>query len=146
MRGDDLRRHGWVSPQTLHIPDWCGCATEYLPVLERAAAGGVWSRSGNRMSRRIRCGVGSRPSPTGRVIRDSSRPALYASLTDPMPLKRQPGPPRVVVNGIEGHGFLYAVELPTVPSLEWLVPPSFLRPWSARGSRSTLLDIHCHYE
>jgi hypothetical protein len=34
MRSDDLRRHGWVPPQTLHIPDWCGCATEYLPVLE----------------------------------------------------------------------------------------------------------------
>ena len=26
------RPHGWVPPQTLHIPDWCGCTTEYRPV------------------------------------------------------------------------------------------------------------------
>jgi hypothetical protein len=27
--------HGWAPPpQTLHIPDWCGCTTEYLPVPE----------------------------------------------------------------------------------------------------------------
>jgi hypothetical protein len=28
----DLRRPGWAPPQTLQIPDWCGCSTEYLPV------------------------------------------------------------------------------------------------------------------
>jgi hypothetical protein len=28
----DLRPHGWTPPQTLQIPDWCGCSTEYLPV------------------------------------------------------------------------------------------------------------------
>ena len=26
-------------PQTLHIPDWCGCSTEYLPV---PAGDGWW--------------------------------------------------------------------------------------------------------
>ena len=32
FRAADLRRHGWAPPQTLQIPDWCGCSTEYLPV------------------------------------------------------------------------------------------------------------------
>jgi hypothetical protein len=32
FRADDLRRQGWAPPQTLQIPDWCGCSTEYLPV------------------------------------------------------------------------------------------------------------------
>jgi hypothetical protein len=32
FRAGDLRPHGWTSPQTLKIPDWCGCSTEYLPV------------------------------------------------------------------------------------------------------------------
>ena len=39
-RGDDLRRHGWTPPQTLQIPDWCGCSTESLPV---PASDGWWS-------------------------------------------------------------------------------------------------------
>jgi hypothetical protein len=29
FRAGDLRPHGWVPPQTLHIPDWCGGTTEY---------------------------------------------------------------------------------------------------------------------
>jgi hypothetical protein len=32
FRAGDLRPHGWRPPQTLQIPDWCGCSTEYLPV------------------------------------------------------------------------------------------------------------------
>jgi hypothetical protein len=28
----DLHLHGWCPPQTLQIPDWCGCSTEYFPV------------------------------------------------------------------------------------------------------------------
>jgi hypothetical protein len=32
FRAGDLRPHGWRPLQTLHIPDWCGCTTEYLPV------------------------------------------------------------------------------------------------------------------
>ena len=32
FRVRDLRPHGWAPPQTLHIPGWCGCTTEYLPV------------------------------------------------------------------------------------------------------------------
>ena len=31
-RADDPRRQGWAPPQTLQIPDWCGCSMEYLPV------------------------------------------------------------------------------------------------------------------
>ena len=34
FRAGDLRRHGWSPPQTLQIPDWCGCSTEYLPLPE----------------------------------------------------------------------------------------------------------------
>ena len=40
FRAADLRRHGWTPPQTLQIPDWCGCSTEYLPV---PAGDGWWS-------------------------------------------------------------------------------------------------------
>jgi hypothetical protein len=32
VRAEHLRPHGWTPPQTLHIPDWCGCTTEYPPV------------------------------------------------------------------------------------------------------------------
>ena len=32
FRAEHLRPHGWAPPQTLHVPDWCGCTTEYLPV------------------------------------------------------------------------------------------------------------------
>jgi hypothetical protein len=34
FRGSDLERLGWMPPETRLIPDWCGCSTEYLPVLE----------------------------------------------------------------------------------------------------------------
>jgi hypothetical protein len=39
FRGADLRRQGWSPPQTLQIPDWCGCSREYLPV---PAGDGWW--------------------------------------------------------------------------------------------------------
>ena len=39
FRAGDLRPHGWRPLQTLHIPDWCGCTTEYLPLPE---PGGWW--------------------------------------------------------------------------------------------------------
>jgi hypothetical protein len=32
FRAADLSRQGGTPPQTLQIPDWCGCSTEYLPV------------------------------------------------------------------------------------------------------------------
>jgi hypothetical protein len=32
FRAGDLRPHGWRPLQTLHIPDWFGCTTEYIPV------------------------------------------------------------------------------------------------------------------
>jgi hypothetical protein len=31
MRAEHLRPHGWQPGRTLHIPSWCGCATEYVP-------------------------------------------------------------------------------------------------------------------
>jgi hypothetical protein len=40
FRAADLPPHGWVPPQTLQIPDWCGCSTEYLPV---PVGDGWWS-------------------------------------------------------------------------------------------------------
>ena len=40
FRAEHLRPHGWAPPQTLQIPDWCGCSTEYLPV---PAGDGWWS-------------------------------------------------------------------------------------------------------
>ena len=40
FRAADLRRQGWAPPETLQIPDWCGCSTEYRPVLE---GNGWWS-------------------------------------------------------------------------------------------------------
>jgi hypothetical protein len=33
LRASDLGRTGWMPPETLLMPDWCGCTTEYLPVL-----------------------------------------------------------------------------------------------------------------
>jgi hypothetical protein len=36
FRAGDLRPHGWRPLQTLHIPAWCGCTTEYVPVPVRA--------------------------------------------------------------------------------------------------------------
>jgi hypothetical protein len=32
MRAEDLRPHGWQPGRTLHIPAWCGCTTEFVPV------------------------------------------------------------------------------------------------------------------
>jgi hypothetical protein len=40
FRAGDLGPHGWSPPQTLQIPDWCGCSTEYLPV---PVGDGWWS-------------------------------------------------------------------------------------------------------
>jgi hypothetical protein len=36
MRAEHLRPHGWLPGRTLHIPAWCGCTTEYVPVPVRA--------------------------------------------------------------------------------------------------------------
>ena len=40
VRADDLRRYGGAPPQTLQVPDWCGCTTEYLPM---PVGDGWWS-------------------------------------------------------------------------------------------------------
>jgi hypothetical protein len=53
-----------------------------------------------------------------------------------MPLERQPGPPHVVVEGIEGRDTLYELELTAVPSPAWRA--AFLRPPShLTGPKST---------
>jgi hypothetical protein len=53
-------------PQTLQIPDWCGCPTEYLPV---PLGDGWWSLVliWDLIGPRTRCDGGSLPSRTGRV-------------------------------------------------------------------------------
>jgi hypothetical protein len=33
FRASDLGHTGWTPPETLLMPDWCGCSTEYLPAL-----------------------------------------------------------------------------------------------------------------
>jgi hypothetical protein len=43
-----------------------------------------------------------------------------------MPFERQPDPPRVVVNGIEGRDTLYELKLTAEPSPVWRA--AFLRP------------------
>jgi hypothetical protein len=40
FRAADLGRHGWAPPQTVQIPDWAACSTEYLPV---PVGDGWWS-------------------------------------------------------------------------------------------------------
>ena len=40
LHADDFHWQGWTPPQTLQIPEWCGCSTEYLPV---PADDGWWS-------------------------------------------------------------------------------------------------------
>ena len=34
FRTDNLRRNGRTPIKTLHIPNWCGCSTEYVPAPE----------------------------------------------------------------------------------------------------------------
>jgi hypothetical protein len=69
FRGSDLRRHGWQPGQTLQIPDWCGCSTEYVPVL---VGDGwwhmvpIWTRTGHL----LHCVGGSPRFPTGPLTRD----------------------------------------------------------------------------
>jgi hypothetical protein len=36
LRAEHLRPHGWQPGRTVHIPGWCGCSTEYVPVPVRA--------------------------------------------------------------------------------------------------------------
>jgi len=63
FRADDLHRQGWTPPQTLQIPDWCGCPTEYLPV---PAGDGRWLLVSiwDPCKRRLRFGAGNPPSRT----------------------------------------------------------------------------------
>jgi hypothetical protein len=42
-----LRQRVTELRRTLHIPAWCGCTTEYVPVPVRGG-GGNWCRSGTQ--------------------------------------------------------------------------------------------------
>jgi hypothetical protein len=65
----DLRPYGWRPMQTLQIPDWCGCSTEYLPV-PAGDGGGPSCRSGTRGRRPIRSAIRATCPPTTRRTHD----------------------------------------------------------------------------
>jgi len=123
FRTADLRPHGWSPPQTLQIPDWCGCSTECLPV-PWATAGGRSCRSGSRRRRPAHCAAGSLPCLTGQPTpaRSHERPTPLTS----MPHERLPDLPRVVVARIEGRDTLYEFDLTAAPTPAWRA--AFLRP------------------
>jgi hypothetical protein len=56
-----------------------------------------------------------------------------------MPLDRQPGRPRVVVEGIEGQDALYELELTAPPSAAWRA--AFLRPPRALTNMHVTPDV-----
>jgi hypothetical protein len=108
FRAEALRPHRWAPPQTLHIPDWCGCTTEYLPIPKP----GGWSRSGSRMAPRTRYGAmsprslgdglwrfgvsGDRPMPSPWLRRPgmARRLAPAATCADDREVHARAGPPR----------------------------------------------------
>jgi hypothetical protein len=86
--------NGWPSLRTLHIPDWCGCSTEYLPV-PVGEDGGRWSRSGSPARRPTRCGGGRASfayshveTPTGGDHRLTTNFTIVPPLNEPRPLRR----------------------------------------------------------
>jgi hypothetical protein len=91
-------------PHGFESPTGCGCSTEYLPVPE---GNGWWSLVPiwDPAQTRARCVGGNPSSRTRRATRDSVT----------MPLERQPGLPRVVVDRIEGRDTLYEFDLTAVP-------------------------------
>ena len=83
------------------------------------------------------------PDTTGRPIpaRDHQRTALPTS----MPIVRQPGPPRVMVDDINGRDTLYEIDLTAMPSVAWRVaffqPPSHL---TGFGSTPYVRRLYLH--
>jgi hypothetical protein len=64
FRAGDLRPHGRRPLQTLHIPDWCGCTTEYLPVPAGDGWWQLWPRGDvSRPVGRDAVGVDRAPEP-----------------------------------------------------------------------------------
>jgi hypothetical protein len=55
-----------------------------------------------------------------------------------MSIRRRPGPPRVILSGIEGRDTLYEVSLTAPPSPEWRA--AFLRPHSRLISKGYTPD------
>ena len=76
FRAEHLRPHGWTPPQTLHVPDWCGCTTEVPP----SALGG------RLVGSRADLGSCGDAEPLATV-----RPARVALTA--MAIHRLPGPP-----------------------------------------------------
>ena len=113
-------RTGGARLQTLHIPNWCGCTTEYLPVPDGP---GWWQLvpiwDPNR--RLTHCGGTSPQSLADEVVA----------------IQRLREPPRPVTLA-KGQQTLYEVTLSAVPSRAWRA--AFLRPPPAltrRGSRQS---------
>jgi hypothetical protein len=98
FRAEHLRPHGWAPPQTLHIPDWGGCTTEYLPV---PVGDGWWL-----MVPIWGTGLGGESAAAVRAAR--------AGLTV-MPLLRLPDPPDLVTATMTGKQTLYTVTLSAAP-------------------------------
>ena len=69
MRAEHLRPHGWLPGRTLHIPAWCGCTTEYVPVPVDAgcvATGAdLGARSGGESPAAVRAARAPIKGPTG---------------------------------------------------------------------------------
>ena len=59
----------------------------------------------------------SSPGPAGQSISGRS----HERTAPPMPLACQPGPPRVVVDDINGRDALYEIDLTATPSSAWRV-------------------------
>jgi hypothetical protein len=66
FRTQDLRPHNWEPGQTILIPDWCGCSTEYIPV---PVGRGWWDMVPiwDPARRRVRSVGANRLSRTGRA-------------------------------------------------------------------------------
>ena len=98
--------------------------------------------------RAIRCyeKAGFFAAGTGHHSQSAGPPHDHRPRVTAVPVQQRPGPPRVVVEGIEGRDTLYEVDLWAAPSPQWraasLRPPPALhhrgpqaRGWSRRNSR-----------
>ena len=68
----------------------------------------------------------SRRAGTGHHSQSAGPPHDHRPRVTAVPVQRRPGPPRVVVEGIEGRDTLYEVDLWAAPSPQWRA--AFLRP------------------
>jgi hypothetical protein len=121
FRAEDLRPHGWRPPQTLQIPDWCGCSTEYLRV---PTSDGWWQMVAIWDPARRSTHSGG----TGRRSRADGA----------MAIQWRPGSLRLVTPTVEGTQTVYESDVTAVPSPRLACPPARLT-----GTRSTPDSIGC---